>query len=851
MKTFLLFIQFLFINSYLFAQNAGDSDVIADNIRITGMVVDSAQKPIPGSTVTITFLNNSASANKSDVADFNGKFLVENIPSVEKITVSVSAVGYAVNQTEINLTTREIEIGAVDLGNITLHIQANTLQSVVVTTQVTPAMKFGIDSKIFNVEKNITAQGGTAVDVMKNIPSLSVDAEGNVTLRNSPPQIFIDGRPTILTLDQIAADDIERVELITNPSAKYDASGAAGIINIILKKNKTVGLNGMVSVGGGLPSLFNGNLNLNYRQRKFNIFASGNYNRSGGTAIEETYRENKNEGAITDYFIQSSDNDRLRKFYSIRVGADYFIDDKTTLSFTQGFNNGRFENDGTQNQQFLNQDKVLTYTGLRKSTSDGNFNRSSSRLNFERRFNNPEHKLTADITYNKGDRNNSEYIVNNFYNPDGSLYEPVTRVRNSGLTDDYQIIGQVDYSNKMSDDKRIEFGLRTFYNHNKSNFGTYSIDLADNETKLPLSNNIKYTEKVNAGYFNYANKWKSFSYQVGLRIEFSELDGTLIDSNLNFGYKFPDGFKDLNYALFPSFFVTKHLSESEDIQFNYSKRIRRPRFWEVNPFINIVDPLNITVGNPSLKPEYTNSFEFNYYKRFAENSGNFLGVIYFRNNVGDVTEYSDTIPQSLYEQLNNAAVSPNAILNTFINAGYENRLGAELTLQKNITKQLDFTFNTNMQYVVTKASVDEKSLDNSGFNYDVKLISNYKIMTETSKLFNNLGFQLIAEYEGPRVIPQGRNKPQYGIDVAMRKEFFKKKAGALSLSVNDLFNTRRFGTIYDTEDFYQDGYRRWNIRSVRLTFSYRFGDSDLFRRRDNRNSNSEGEDDNRGSDGNN
>ena len=366
MKTFLLFIQFLFINNYLFAQHAGDSDIVAENIRISGTVVDSAQKPIPGSTVTVTFNNDNVDANKSGVADFNGQFDVENIPLVEKIIITVSALGYANNVTEINLTSREIESGSVSAGNITLTTQANTLKSVVVTTQSAPAMKFGIDSKIFNVEKNITAQGGTAVDVMKNIPSLSVDAEGNVTLRNSPPQIFIDGRPTILTLDQIAADDIERVELITNPSAKYDASGAAGIINIILKKNKTVGLNGMASIGGGLPSLFSSNLNLNYRQRKFNIFASGNYNRSGGQAVEETYRENKDKGAITDYFTQSSANDRERKFYSIRVGADYFIDDKTTLSFTQGFNNGRFGNEGTQNQQFLNQDKVLAYTGLRK-----------------------------------------------------------------------------------------------------------------------------------------------------------------------------------------------------------------------------------------------------------------------------------------------------------------------------------------------------------------------------------------------------------------------------------------------------------------------------------------------------
>lgn len=832
MKPFLLSLQFILISSFLLAQNTG--------ITLTGIVMDSAtQKALPGSTVTISFKGQSGTVNRSDISNLDGKFIVENISSKNVVTLQVTSIGYAAISKKINLTNYVKNGNAINIGPLNLSVQTNTLQSVVVSTQAVPAMKFGIDSKIFNVEKNIAAQGGTGVDVMKNIPSVSVDAEGNVQLRNSTPQIFIDGRPTILTLDQIAADDIARVELITNPSAKYDASSSGGIINIILKKNKTIGLNGIASVGGGTPGVLNGNLNLNYRAKKFNFFASGNYNRGEGTATEKTYRENKDKGLITDYFNQSTDNNRLRQFHSVRFGADYFLDDKTTLSFMQGFHNGKFASDQKQNQEFYDADKVLDHTGVRLATSDGNFNRSSSRLSFERKFDSPDNKLSADITYNTGGRDNSDYIVNNFYNPDGSAYAPVTRVRNSGLTDEYQVVGQIDYSHKINDNKRIEFGVRSFYNHNKSNFATYSIDQAENETKLPLSNNVKYTEKVNAGYFNYANGWKSFVYQVGLRVELSELDGSMIDSNLNFGYKFPNGFKDLNYALFPSFFLTKHISESEDIQFNYSKRIRRPRFWEVNPFIDIDDPLNISQGNPALKPEYTNSFELNYYKRFAENSGSFLGVIYFKNNVGDVTEYSDTIPQSLYEQLNNAAVSPNAILSTFINAGYEDRWGAELTLQKNITKALDFTFNTNMQYSVTKANVGDLNLNNSGFNYNAKLIGNYKIVTETSKLFNNLGFQVIADYDGPRVIPQGRNKAQFSTDVAVRKEFFKKKAGALSLSVNDLFNSRKFGTIYDTDDFYQDGYRRWNVRTVRLTFSYRFGDSDLFRKKDNNNNNSD------------
>lgn len=822
---------FLLIGISLSAQNKNNL------VTITGVVKDSVtNKVIPAATIEISSKEGGKNFSKKTVGDINGKFIVENIPFATSLSVEISCIGYASTTKEINLTKAANSSKLVkNIGTIALNVQSNTLNNVVVTAKAAPAMQFGIDRKIFNVEKNITSQGGTAVDVMKNIPSLTVDVDGNVQMRNSTPQILVDGRPTILTLDQIPSDDIERVELITNPSAKYDASSAGGIINIVLKKNKRVGLNGIASVGVGSPDVLNGNINLNLREKKFNLFASGNYNQSGGTTHEETFRANKDNGVVTDYFNQNSDNDRSRKFNSLRFGADYFLDDKNTISFTQGFNKGRFGNTETQNQQYLDQYDSLLYTGFRETHGNGNFNRSTSRLSFERQLDAPDDKLTADLTYNTGSNGHNDFIVNDFNNPDGSMYAPETRVKDNGLGNNHQLVGQIDYSNKLNENKRIEFGVRTFYNSSTSNFGTYSIDELNNETKLPLSNNYKYTERVNAGYFNYANKWKSLTYQVGLRVELSKFDGTLIDSNFHFGYKYPDGFKNLGYALFPSFFLTKSLNENTDVQFNYSKRIRRPDFWEVNPFVDINDPLNIEEGNPELHPEYTNSFEFNLFNRFKNNGGSFLGVIYFKNNVGDITEYSDTISPALYQKLNNAAISPDAIVNTYINAGYTNRFGSEFTLEKKIADQLDLTYDIDLQYRITKASVNDINLNNSGFNYDTKLIGTYKIVTDKSKLLNNLGFQLIANYESPRVIPQGKTKQQFVSDFAMRKEFLKKKAAAISFSINDIFNSRKFGTVYDTENFYQDSYERWSVRTFRVTFIYKFGDTDfdLFKKKNN------------------
>lgn len=837
MKFSLLTALFFLLASSLFAQKASSENISnTPRLTLTGAVMDSTTgKSIPGATVQLRFdpSNSGATAashSKVVVANTDGNFVLQNIPKADKYTLVISAVGYESATKELFVAfPANAGKGVVkNIGTVRLLNKTKLLGNVVVTATVAPAMQFGIDRKIFNVEKNITAQGGTAVDVMKNIPSVSVDVDGNVQMRNSTPQILIDGRPTILTLDQIPADDIEKVELITNPSAKYDASSSGGIINIVLKKNKRVGLNGIASLGGGVPGLYNGNLSLNLREKNFNLFASGSYNRSGGTANEETFRENKNNDTITDYFKQTTANERIRKFHSIRFGMDYFLDKNNTLSFTQGFHRGNFGSDETQQQQFLDQSDILSYNGLRTSEGTGIFDHSSSRVSFERKTGDqPDDKLTADITYNKGTRSDYSDIVNNFYYPDGTLYSPETRVRNSGLGKDYEWIGQIDYSNKFNDNKRIELGLRTFYNKSSTNFGTYSVDQENNEVKLPLSNNYNFTEAVNAGYFNYANKWKSITYQAGLRVELAKFDGLLVDSNFHFGYQFPDGLKNLGYSIFPSIFFTKPLSDNEDLQLNYSKRIRRPRFWEVNPFVDINDPLNIRQGNPALRPEYTNSFELNYFNRFPENGGSFLAVLYFKNNIGDITEYSDTISPALFARLNNAAVSPDAILNTFINAGHTNRMGAEFTLQKKVWQNLDLNYNIDLQYRTTKASVNNISLDNRGFNFETKLIANYKIVGDKSPLFNNLGFQLIADYEGPSVIPQGRMKSQFVSDFAMRKEFLKNRAASLSFSVNDIFNSRKFGTIYDTENFYQDSYRRWSVRTFRLTFSYKFGDSDF------------------------
>jgi outer membrane receptor protein involved in Fe transport len=791
----------------------------AASVQLFAIKNDSLSAPVPDSLIAVTLTKP------------NGDFIINNIPSRENFRIEISAVGYALYNHEFSYKN-ENKAAPVhkDLGNIVMARNSEKLQAVTIVAQ-RPALKLGIDKKIFDVGKSITSKGGTAVDVMKNIPSVSVDVDGNVQVRNSSPTIFIDGRPTILTLDQISSDDIDRIEIITNPSAKYDASTTGGIINIILKKNNRHGFNGLVSITGGIPERYSGNINLNLRQGKFNFFVSSHFSHEHNKAHGNSFRQNKTNGIVDDYFKQHSLNERFRQFFSIRGGMDFFLDNRNTFTLTQGYVNGQFETIQKQDQDYYDNENNLTQTGLRTSDGEFEFKRNTSSLYYTHKFPKEGETLDASVKANYGGVTDNDAINNSFYNPDGSLTGVPNIVQNDGSNNNTQVTAKIDYVNPLGEDKKLEAGLRSYTNNYSSDFNSYSIK-NNIQTKLPLSNNYKYTENVQAAYITYTGKLGSIGYQAGLRGEYSKFTGTLLDSAKKFGYEYPSALKNIWDALFPSIYLSKKINETDEIQLNYSRRIRRPDFWQLNPFIDINDPLNIQQGNPQLKPEYSNSYEFNYSKNFKNNS-NFLASIYYRKTTGDITRYSDTLTATQYAQLQNAAVDPNAILNTFINAQSTDRAGLELTLQQKFGDNFDVTPNVNIGYRKVNANENNLDLSNEGFDLGAKLTSNYKIKTkDPSNGFNNLSFQLTANYRSPRVSPQGKRLERFSADFALQKDLFKDNRGSIIFSINDVLNSQRFGVIYDTPTFYQETYSRWRVRSFRLTFSYKFGNSDftLFKR---------------------
>ena len=853
--------QLLFI--YLFAQvdreeqnDGGVPEIIVNQNRIYGKILDAkTSKGIESASVQLIAIEkNKESGERSErLADAmltkaNGDFSFEKMPEADSVLLVISVTGYKTIIKEIALKDinegdnrqRGRSVVNKDLGNLMMEEDIQQLGAVTVIAQ-RPGLQMGIDRKIFNVEQSLVSTGGTGLDVMRNIPSVTVDIDGNVLLRNSSPQIYVDGRPTILTIDQIPADNIERVELITNPSAKFDASSGAGIINIILKKNKRVGLNGIIAGGIGSPESRNANANLSMREGKINFFISGSYNYSTGDATSRTLRQNKKAGVIENYFNQYTDNSRLRDNRSLRFGFDYFLDNRNTLTVTQHIFRGKRGNEDTQDQEYLDVNQDPEYFGYRYSDNLRNFKRNTSRITFTHKFPKEGKELNANLNYNYGSGDEYSNILNTFTNPDGTEYSLPATIKDDGTNNSDQWTFEIDYTNPISDDKKLEAGFRSYINDYRSIFNAYSVDNSGIETKLSLSNNYKYKEMVNAAYVTWTGSFNTIKYQAGLRAEHSKFDGELIDSARKFGYVYPNQLNKVWDALFPSLFVTKSISEDVEVQVNYSRRIRRPNFWQLNPFIDINDPVNLRRGNPELKPEFINSFEFNYSHNFGKGN-NFLGVIYYRNNPGDITRYSDTITDAQYQQLNNAAVDPNAILNTFINAQATNRLGAEFTLQQKFGDNFDVTPSIDLQYRKVKAKFKDLDLNNDGFNWEGKLILNYKFGPQANSVWKNLSFQLLGEYESSEVTAQGRRSPEYSVDFALRKDFLKNKKANFTFSINDVFNTKRFGSIYDTEYFYQDSYWRRNVRGFRITLSYKFGDAEFSLRR-NRGGNGGGNDD--------
>jgi outer membrane receptor protein involved in Fe transport len=783
-----------------------------------------------------------------------GDFSFENLPIFGNFQIKVSTLGYKPLTMTVSFGVKmpppggnfQQMMGMVDkdLGNIKLMEDSSTLAAVTVTSTSKPLLELGIDRKIFTVDKNLTSTGQTAAEVMKNIPSLNVDIDGNVTLRNATPTLFIDGRPTTLTLDQIPADIIDKVELITNPSAKFDASGGtAGILNIVLKKNKKIGYNGGLRTGVDSRGRINLGGDINIRQNKLNLGLSGNLNQFKSISDGKTERDNLLTTPSSVNNTTHSEN--LGEFKFFRGSLDYFLDNRNTLTLTANFNRGKFETEQTQRVDSIVKGFFTVYNQI-DNTSNRTFENLGTQLSFKHNFEKSGHNISADFNYNSSNSSGSSNITTQTYTSAGAIKgNPLMQLNNSsGNNQNYTF--QTDYENPISDDKKLEAGFRAAIRDNSSINDQYRYNYATGKYELvpSISSRYKFHDEVWAAYTTFSFKSGKWSYLLGLRAESSNYLGTLLNAkgndSLNFKVTYP-------ISLFPSVFSTYKINDKQDLQLNYTRKINRPNFFQLMPFPDYSDPQNINIGNAGLKPEFTNSFEISYSNAYKKNA-NFLASLYFKHTTDLITRY-------VYRDVNALTPGDSAYFSTYINANYSFAYGLELTNKMPINKWWDLTLNVNIFNSSINASVPGEELSNS-------LVSWFGKMNNTFKLSKSWSIQLSGDYQAKSVIPpssggggrggggggggmmwgggpqstsQGYNLPRYAVDLAIRKDWTWKngKTGSLTLSMNDIFRTQLSQSYSESAFFTQTTERRRDPQVLRMNFSYRFGkfDASLFKRK--------------------
>jgi hypothetical protein len=781
--------------------------------RLYGKVVDAKTKqPVDFATVTLLAMQKD-SVISGMLAKANGDFSLDKLP-MGRFRLRISFIGYQQLTQQVTITPNNIEQ---DLGNISLQVDAKSLKEAVVEGE-RAAVIMTVDRRIYNVDKDISARGGTGIDAVKNIPGLSVDADGGVTLRNSSPTIFVDGRPTLLTLEQIPSDQIDRIEVITNPSAKYDASTSGGILNIILKKNTKPGYNGLVTLGAGYPNRYNGMLNLNIKEGRSNFNISYNINTASNPTKGYTNRTLLRNGETIGFYNQNNDVVMDRLMQNGRIAYDYNLTNRTTISISQGLMTGGFDSD--EKQFFNDRDSAnnLLTSGSRTTTGVTNWDNYSTQLQLRKTFPKRGKELSTDITYNFGDRkNNSDFTTNNYNN----VGQPITAQEqqvNRGSGTSKTLTYQLDFTNPITDTAKWEFGIRSNIKEEVSiiDVGYRNNNSGEVVMDSTLSNNYKINDMVNAIYATYSNMYKpmGIGYMVGLRFEQTRFFGELVGKNQSVEYLYPDGMSNLGKAFFPSIYLTKRVGEKHEIQMNFARKISRPGFMQVMPFIMFADKMNYRTGNPLLRPEFINSIEANYNRIFT--SGNLFTSVYVRQTEGAITQFA--------QKYNDTS---DVLLNTFINGNSMYNMGWENNFKISFLKRkLDLTINLNGFYTDISANVGNTSIQNSGFSWNTKAIVNYKLPKQYT-------VQVNGSYEAPRIIPQGKTLDQYSIDVSLNKEIMKTLS--FNLIVNDIFNTRRFGTYYESDVIQQNISRRRETRFVRLSITWRFGEMDasLFRKRNN------------------
>ena len=771
---------------------------------ISGRVVEKKSgNPVEYANIIVLRQNDSSMVNGA-LSDARGSFRVDRLPP-GRYLVRVNFIGFG------QKVFADVVVApgkpVVDLGTISLEPSVSNLNEVTISGSK-DEIEYNLDKKVVNVDKNIVVSGGTALDVMQTIPSVSVDVDGNVSLRGSSNvTIFVDGRPSGLTsLDQMPAAMIDKVEIITNPSARYDPDGMSGIINIVTKKKKDPGYNGMVSLNAGTGDKYNGSVNFNFRKNRFNIYT----NLDGRIFHSKGYGETTREifqNDTTALYTQISDNRRKGMFGNIKLGADYFIDESNTLSLYGVYNARKFSPwDQTHYFEGDTGGNLSRYY-IRNTGSESRSGGYEINLDYRHTFTDKNRELTAALFFSdRNDENHTDYSTywyDRFMNP---LNEPPYLENSSTSGFNRLIQGQVDYVHPLGKWGRIETGYKGNYRVNDADYllQDYNDSTGIWEMDELTSNRFVYTSQIHAVYLIYANKFKNFSFQAGVRLEeaLNVCDQKTMDSVYRSSYFNP----------FPTLHLKYDINEYHAIQLSYSRRVNRPSSRVLNPFLNTTDPMNLSAGNPYLKPEFTHAAELGYL--FEYKVTNLSISLFYRETENMITRVMTLLDSGV-------------TFTTYENLDKGSSYGAEIALSQGIFKW--WKINGNLSFFGVKYKGDNTLEEFNDFNY----AWSGKVNT-TMTFWKSLDFQINFNYSSPVITTnaggdwrggmgggsQGRQLANYSMDVALKKDFLKNTL-AFTLRLSDVFKSSTYDLVTEGSNFTTTVHRERDSRVLFIGVSYK------------------------------
>jgi outer membrane receptor protein involved in Fe transport len=797
----LIVILFLFgLSISGFSQQPGGKKF--KKIKIEGVVIDKETQD-PLEYTTISLLNDSSpDLIQGGITDKNGKFIIEVFPG--KYNITLEYIGFD----KIILKDKVISLNE-DFGIFELEIVTESLNEVELVGERTE-VEIRLDKRIYNVGKDITVRGGSVADVLDNVPSVSVDVEGNVALRgNQNVRILINGKPSGLVglsgpqgLRSLPAESIEKVEVVTSPSARYEASGTAGILNVILKKEELEGFNGSFILNGGAPITYGGNATLNWRTKKLNIFSTTSLRDSESRGGGDFESENFNPVRFVN---EDRDYQRNRKSIFFNLGAEYYFNDDTSLTISGFVRTSDNESNNNTKIDNLNAAGVVVDQFGRYQFEEEIDNSQQFTTNFTKKFDDKGHELVIEFQTESSEEDESDLAENtSTFNQESDTFEDQSRT-----------LLQMDYVWPVNENTQFEIGYRGDFSLQETDYNVF--DLLDNgrTPNTELTNFLGFTQKINAAYAQFGKKINKFSYLIGLRMEKTHIE---IDQ------KTAKIFKEKDYTdWFPTLNFSFEFTEKENITLGYSRRIRRPRSWSLNPFRSLTSLTFFRQGNPDLDPSYSNLFDLGYLKRW--NKFTFNSSVYYQKATQVIERITETTGELVVVSVNPLVELPE-FRSTSVNLSENIRTGTEFTLTYSPKRQVRLSGNFNIFNSETIGFYKEVPLDR-------KIVSWFMRFNSSFPLAFGINTQLNGFYFGPRANAQTESKGVVSFSGALNKPMFNDKA-TLSFRVSDIFNSSRRKSTTETADFRNYTEFQWRQPSYVFTFTYRINERKMGKRRNNR-----------------